>query len=57
MSRILREKDKIYDNLTKKSKMVSTKFGIFDTQRLLPRNYRPTEIQTMFKIHSELPNK
>jgi len=53
----LREKDKIYDNLTKKSKMVSTKFGIFDTQRLLPRNYRPTEIQTMFKIHSELPNK
>ena len=37
--------------------MVSTKFNIFDTGRLLSRNYCPTEIQTMFKIHSELTNK
>jgi hypothetical protein len=34
--------------------MFSTKFDIFDTGRLLSRNYCATEIQTMFKVHSEL---
>jgi len=37
--------------------MVSTKFDIFDTGRLLSRNYCPTETQTMCKILSELINK
>jgi hypothetical protein len=52
----LQEKDKIYNNITKKQDGFN-KIGNFDKGRLLSRNYCPTEIQTIFKIYSELTNK